>query len=164
TVISELIEVIGKDNVSLAWQEEVTKEETDVEHALKALGVPVETFWGSTLYHKDDIPFRTANSLPDVYSQFRAKVEKISKVRALQNMPGRLLPLPSGLDPQQLPTMSDLGVPEIAPDERSAFPFSGGETSALDRLNKYLWETDSVAVYKETRNGMVGSDYSTKFS
>ncbi|CAH1793089.1 unnamed protein product [Owenia fusiformis] len=75
-----------------------------------------------------------------------------------------LLPLPSGLDPQQLPTMSDLGVQEIAPDKRSAFPFSGGETSALDRLNKYLWETDSVAVYKETRDGMVGSDYSTKFS
>ncbi|CAH1793090.1 unnamed protein product [Owenia fusiformis] len=37
TVISELIKVIGKDNVSLAWQEEVTKEKTDVEDALKAL-------------------------------------------------------------------------------------------------------------------------------
>ena len=48
--------------------------------------------------------------------------------------------------------------------DRSAFPFSGGETSALERLNYYLWASDCVAKYKETRNGLIGQDYSTKFS
>lgn len=49
-------------------------------------------------------------------------------------------------------------------DSRSAIEFHGGESVALDRLNHYLWQTDSVATYKETRNGMIGADYSTKFS
>ena len=49
-------------------------------------------------------------------------------------------------------------------DARTAFPFSGGETAGLARLESYLFGTDAVAVYKETRNGLLGSDYSTKFS
>jgi deoxyribodipyrimidine photo-lyase len=28
----------------------------------------------------------------------------------------------------------------------------------------YFWKTDAVASYKETRNGLIGADYSTKFS
>lgn len=52
----------------------------------------------------------------------------------------------------------------IPVDPRSAIDFKGGESVAIDRLNHYLWQTDSVATYKETRNGMIGADYSTKFS
>lgn len=40
---------------------------------------------------------------------------------------------------------------------RSAHPWQGGEDVALDRL-------DSVSDYKLTRNGLVGTEYSTKFS
>lgn len=53
---------------------------------------------------------------------------------------------------------------EPVPVDHSVFPFPGGETTALARLESYLWETDNVATYKETRNGMIGSEYSTKFS
>ena len=42
--------------------------------------------------------------------------------------------------------------------------FKGGETEALARLKYYLWDTDLVATYFQTRNGMLGGDYSTKFS
>ena len=42
--------------------------------------------------------------------------------------------------------------------------FEGGETAGLERLRYYLWETDLVKDYKETRNGLIGSDYSSKFS
>lgn len=42
--------------------------------------------------------------------------------------------------------------------------FRGGETAALARLRHYLWGSDSVASYFDTRNGMLGPDYSTKFS
>jgi deoxyribodipyrimidine photo-lyase len=34
----------------------------------------------------------------------------------------------------------------------------------LRRLNHYLWGSNSIATYKETRNGLIGSDYSSKFS
>ena len=49
-------------------------------------------------------------------------------------------------------------------DPRGVLDFQGGETVALERLNHYLFGTDSIATYKETRNGLVGADYSTKFS
>ena len=42
--------------------------------------------------------------------------------------------------------------------------FKGGETEALARLKYYLWDTDLVASYFQTRNRMLGGDYSTKFS
>ena len=42
--------------------------------------------------------------------------------------------------------------------------FKGGETEALARLKYYLWDTDLLANYFQTRNGMLGGDYSTKFS
>lgn len=45
----------------LAYQQEVTKEETDVEQVLdvfcKKKNVQVVALWGATLYHKDDLPF-----------------------------------------------------------------------------------------------------------
>lgn len=40
----------------------------------------------------------------------------------------------------------------------------GGEEQALARLKHYLWDSDSVATYFDTRNGMLGGAYSTKFS
>jgi len=49
-------------------------------------------------------------------------------------------------------------------DERAVLDFKGGETAALERLNHYLWETDCIKSYKETRNGLIGANYSSKFS
>ena len=50
----------------------------------------------------------------------------------------------------------------------SAFPFRGGEAAALDRLRYYVnpdqGDSSLICSYKQTRNGLVGSDYSTKFS
>ncbi len=42
--------------------------------------------------------------------------------------------------------------------------FHGGEDVALARLQHYLWDTDAVATYFDTRNGMLLADQSTKFS
>eukprot|EP00879_Flechtneria_rotunda_P029690 GHRR01032130.1.p1 GENE.GHRR01032130.1~~GHRR01032130.1.p1 ORF type:complete len:117 (-),score=28.86 GHRR01032130.1:11-361(-) len=39
----------------------------------------------------------------------------------------------------------------------------GGETGALKRLQYYFWDTDLITKYFDTRNGMLGGDYSTKF-
>ena len=57
-------------------------------------------------------------------------------------------------------------------DKRTQFPFEGGETSAINRLNYFVWGNNNgigkgvgpIKTYKKTRNGSVGSDYSTKFS
>lgn len=58
-------------------------------------------------------------------------------------------------------------------DPRSAFPFTGGETSALARLDDYLGKHlsegkvqggNKAMGYKDTRNGLLGEGFSTKFS
>ncbi|TKY87726.1 hypothetical protein EX895_003307 [Sporisorium graminicola] len=48
----------------------------------------------------------------------------------------------------------------------SAFPYKGGETEALKRLDHYFGggKSSPGASYKETRNQMLGADYSTKFA
>ena len=41
-------------------------------------------------------------------------------------------------------------------DERGVLPFKGGETAARVRVHHYLWQSNLVATYKDTRNGLVG--------
>lgn len=54
----------------------------------------------------------------------------------------------------------------VKPSSASFKPiiFSGGETVALDRSNYYIWKSKLIQTYKETRNGLLGMDYSSKYS
>jgi len=167
---------------TLIFHQEATKEELDDESALLQLckdsGIQWRTFWGASLYHKDDLPFNKLiregskiPDVPDVYTEFRKAVESKSKVRPLFATPDVLPPVPQNIVSDELPNIEQLNnvlnkdsrISDI-PIETSAFPFKGGETSALERLNHYLWKTNAVNTYKESRNGLVGTDYSTKFS
>jgi len=49
-------------------------------------------------------------------------------------------------------------------DGRAAIKPQGGESKGLERLKHYFFESKNISQYKETRNGLVGSDYSSKFS
>lgn len=166
-VIEDLIKQIGPVS-AVALQEEATKEELDVEKSVKQVctqhGVKFHTMWGSTLYHRDDLPFRHISSLPDVYTQFRKVVEAQCKVRPTLQMPEKLKSLPADLEEGSVPTAEDLGQQDPLTDPRTAFPCSGGESQALQRLQHYFWDTNLVASYKDTRNGLIGMDYSTKFA
>lgn len=42
--------------------------------------------------------------------------------------------------------------------------FKGGEKAAAKRLEHYFWKEDRLKNYKFTRNGLLGADYSSKFS
>ena len=64
----------------------------------------------------------------------------------------------------KIPTLETLGYSSIEIDRQSAFPFKGGEDKALQRLHYYLWESKNLSSYKETRNGLIGIDYSSKLS
>ena len=44
------------------------------------------------------------------------------------------------------------------------FHLSGGSKNGHNRIKNYLWDTKKISTYKETRNGLVGKDYSSKFS
>merc|ERR1719266_3047831 len=134
------------------------------EECCQGQGAKVTELWGSTLFHRQDIPYKNADSIPNTYTQFRKEVESRGRVRPVIEMPLQLKPLPPDFEAGQPPSLEDLGVDHVNRDHRSAFPFSGGETTGLARLQDYLWGSHSVATYKETRNGLVGQNYSTKFS
>lgn len=97
-------------------------------------------------------------------------VEQKCRIRTPVSTPGTLRPLPSLEDANasvisEVPTVEQLGF-EPAPekDERAVMPFNGGETAGLKRVRQYIWEEDRLRSYKETRNGLLGSEFSSKFS
>jgi deoxyribodipyrimidine photo-lyase len=55
------------------------------------------------------------------------------------------------------------GVPAYPDGAESAHPFQGGETAGTERL-RHLIKAGLMHSYKETRNGMLGSTFSTKLS
>ncbi|MEM8503542.1 MAG: DASH family cryptochrome [Cyanobacteria bacterium P01_D01_bin.1] len=149
------------------WHEEVTSEETEVEQrletALNQLKVTSEVYWGTTLYHPDDLPFEI-KQLPEVFTQFRKAVEKGSQVFPTFTAPESLPSLPTEVETGRLPSLSDLGLEPAPIDEKGVLQFKGGESEGLKRLQHYFWDADRLQTYKETRNGMLGADYSSKFS
>ncbi|MFQ4140208.1 DASH family cryptochrome [Nodosilinea sp. PGN35] len=163
-VIPELVKAHGIDTVY--WHEEVTSEELQVEQTLEsklaAMGCATEVYWGATLYHPDNLPFDIGR-LPEVFTQFRKKVEHHSTVDVALPTPKKMPPLPP-VDLGEMPTLADFGLEPPLPDRRAVLTFAGGETAGLARLHHYVWEADCLRRYKETRNGMVGADYSSKLS
>ena len=147
---------------------EVTSEEVAVERTLRAAleagGRKLALVWQATLHHRDDLPYRSIAELPDVFTEFRKDVEKKSAVRVPEDAPRALPPLPAGIDAGAMPLPRDLGVEETRIDGRAVLPFRGGESRARERLDHYVWKGDHLRSYKQTRNGLLGADYSSKFS
>lgn len=121
----------------------------------------LKLIWGTTMYHLDDIPF-DHSSLPDVYTQFRKSIEAKCTVRGCIRIPSSFGPPPSVVDWGSVPLIEQLGL--HSPKVSKGMRFVGGESAALGRVNEYFWKKDLLKVYKETRNEMLGPDYSTKFS
>ena len=144
---------------------EVAFEEKQTEKLVQAelfkLRCELETFSTSTLYHAEDLPFSIKN-IPDVFTNFRKKTEQDATIRAAFKMPEKINS-PS-IPELNLPSLKDLDLEFKNMDTRAAIQFVGGETEAINRLNHYFFETKNLSNYKETRNGMVGADYSSKFS
>jgi deoxyribodipyrimidine photo-lyase len=155
-ILPQLAREIQADEVYTS--EEITQEENEVdslvEERLKADERKVKFFWESTLFHVDDLPMDIEH-LPDVFTQFRNKVEKFSKIRTVFKTPENLI----------FKELIEVGhIPNLSVDENITVNFKGGETEAINRLNHYFWEKDLLKIYKETRNEMLGLDYSSKFS
>jgi len=154
----------------LTAQAEHTPEELEIEAAVEravgAEGCLCSWIEGHTLFHPDDLPM-DLEALPDIFTQFRKKVEKLSEVRECIPAPQRLTApadLTSDAVPDLVEFLENTGQTMPPADSRSVLPFKGGASEARARLKHYFWDTKKLAVYKKTRNGLVGADYSSKFS
>jgi deoxyribodipyrimidine photo-lyase len=146
-------------------KKEVAHEEkeikTTVEKELWKQKCVLEEFSTSTLYHALDLPFGIRD-IPEVFSTFRKRIEKETPIRPALDAP-ETIKSPS-IAPIHLPILKDLGFNEPVQDSRSVLNFKGGETEAKARLDYYFFDSKSLSNYKETRNGLIGPDYSSKFS
>ncbi|MDX2099197.1 MAG: DASH family cryptochrome [Leptolyngbyaceae cyanobacterium bins.59] len=156
----------GLEVTAVYYYREVTAEERNVEAslqtALQEWGISLQGFWGHTLYHPDDLPF-AIDSIPELFTHFRKQIEKNTPIRSTYQAPDRLPALPD-LESGELPGLSEFGLELPKPDDRAVLSFQGGEQAGFARLNHYFWQQDHLQRYKETRNRMLGADYSSKFS
>jgi deoxyribodipyrimidine photo-lyase len=143
----------------------VASEEQQTEDLVKSELVKIhcnfQTFSTSTLYLAEDLPF-PVKDIPDVFTHFRKATELKAVVRKALAKPS-CIKSPE-IKPIDLPSFADLNLAFTAMDNRAALKFIGGETEAIARLNHYFFESRAISQYKETRNGLVGADYSSKFS
>jgi len=150
---------------SIYTQKEWTREEISTNNLIRDTLPENVNFienYDQFLYHPEAVSTDFSN-IPDVFTVFRKKLEKTVKIEAEFSI--SKLSLENIVENKtEIPTLKHLGFDEYTPNIKSAFPFSGGEDAGLERLHTYFFETKKVSFYKNTRNGLVGKDYSTKFS
>jgi deoxyribodipyrimidine photo-lyase len=177
-LLGDLKESPSSVRTKLIYQDEPCSEETDVARKVKKLFQSSEPVWGSTLYELTDLPYESnLHALPDTFTPFRNQVEKKSTIRPPLSIPVQYPTFPTGEEfpisqdhLTTLPTLETLGYTKdqvehaTFQDPRGVMTFKGGETAALERLKDYIWDKDLLRTYFDTRNGMIGADYSSKFS
>ncbi|XP_010938383.2 blue-light photoreceptor PHR2 [Elaeis guineensis] len=172
TVLVDIARAVGADAVYAHREvshDEVRAEER-VAKAMEAEGVEVKYFWGSTLYHIDDLSFEV-EQMPSTYGGFREKVQGVAvrkTIEALDQIKG--LPSRGDVDPGEIPSLVDLGLnpaPTMSQDGKPTMNASlvGGETEALERLKKLAAECRAQPNKGEgSRDSIYGASFSCKIS
>jgi len=164
---------------------EENQQEDDLKTIADRLGIAVH-WWADEKYliETDDLPFDDLSELPNVFTSFRKSVEPLRENRrTVLPAPASLPSLPDSIPPQSSPFLvpdsiealkwclmkpleSGLGLidpPQAVDSSASAHPFLGGSTTAHARI-KHLIESGIICRYADTRNRMIGPDFSTKLS
>jgi deoxyribodipyrimidine photo-lyase len=158
---------------------EETSEEKDVESKIKPHQCGLKRVWGGMLYMPSDIGCRP-DEVPLLFTKFKNTAESVGHIRNPIPAPQELPPLPALADPKLmgqleealtfLPSLEQLGYSAdeadaaLEDDPRGVMSFVGGETSAMRRIRKWMFDDDKLKEYFEIRNGMLGEAYSSKLS
>ena len=156
--VPKLLQSYGADRCYA--QKEDAAEETEQEHLI-ADKINLILSGGKGIWEETDLPF-ALKDLPAVFSSFRRKVEKKMQIRSLYPPPKNMTC--SWETKTALPAITSLGFEEYPKEERAVLDFRGGAKEAKKWMNQWIWERDCLKEYKDTRNGMVGANYSSKLS
>lgn len=135
------------------------QEEKDLQEWATNIGIKSRFFLERTLYASSSLPFGLQD-LPEVFSKFRGKVEKRAQVvDPIEE------PQVSHIVPASIPFASELSIERLATiHPQSAHPLKGGTREAWKQLDYYIWDSERITTYKETRNQLLGTDFSSKIS
>jgi len=147
-----------KSNIVFATKEVGWYEESE-EKTLNENGFDLRLYEDQNLFELEKLPY-DIEELPLIFTHFRKKVEKNVTIRNIEKYE-----IPSYSTKEfSFKKLVNVEHPKTKLSNKSAYPFIGGEDDGIKRLNSYLWETNNIENYKETRNGLVGTEYSSKFS
>ena len=164
---SDLFELAGKSTevllqlvrdtaaIAIYCEQIEAPEEIEQVRSLQEQGVEVQEFWQSSMLEPQDLPFALEN-IPDVFTAFRREIERAGLKFAQPIHAPKKIPVLPGYLPQHL-LASSSAQPVSHPY------FVGGASHAQAHLKQYL-ERRLPDSYKETRNQLIGMDYSSKFS
>jgi deoxyribodipyrimidine photo-lyase len=152
-------------------------EEREAIAKLQASGVTVQAVHGGGLFDPDDLPF-ALEPFPVPFTRFRKLIETAQWPSVAPLAAPTALPpsaeLPADFYAQAREQVAALlhshsaSAQQCSTATRSALPYTepawqGSETAGLAHLARYF-SSGLVADYKATRNGLLGSDYSSKWS
>ena len=164
--VQVLVETIKKYGVQkvyvkkeVAWEEKTLQSKAEIE--LWKNKCLLEIYSSSTLYQATDFPF-SIKDMPKLFTEFRKKVEKESVIRTETPYP-KEIKTPKISETANLESLR-MKFPKPYSNDKSAFPFSGGESEAWNRIESYFFKEKNLLQYKETRNGLIGTSYSSKLS
>ena len=180
-ILPALIKSIKKEDseqVEVWMQDEYTTEERDEVDRIKTAISGMADFHmveENTLVSIKDLPYKV-DQISNVYTEFRKSVEPLDHVRKCYDTPSSFPALPKYTIDSDYEVPEDMnkcievlcekvgGIPKIP--SNTAHPMLGGEDEAVARLHHYIkgGKDSPAAHYKETRNQMLGPDFSTKFS
>lgn len=145
---------------------EICSEELRIEHQVretlrrKARG-RLHLFWGFELYHRDDLDFDPARARGpfNSYTSFRRRLEDRSSVRWSQHENPSFR---SGQGSSATWHRADVSLPTVQEvmgaryrkaddpgeekDPRAEIRWKGGETAALERVQKYIWDDENLSL------------------
>lgn len=154
-VLPQLLQSLGAQAVHCEQIE--APEELEQLALLRDMGIDIQECWQSSMLDPQYFSFEI-QKMPDIFTQFRRAVEGeglkfANPIATLKAMP----PLPSIND------LSELAAEATLAHEHLQVGYLGGESYAQAHLKQYL-ERRLPDSYKETRNQLIGKDYSSKFS
>jgi len=192
-ILPQLVEELGAD--TLYFSRECAPEERSVESFTCARLEPSRTrvirAWTGFLINPDKLPFAIEET-PDVFSDFRRRVEKVGLENLVLRAPE--IDFSVSKNSRQLTTAGTLAYRtvqkhlqkissqaawfEILPEESALLQaveqvqgprekmnlLCGGERQGQTRVDDYIFNKRSIATYFETRNGLLGLNDSTLFS
>jgi deoxyribodipyrimidine photo-lyase len=163
TSLEVLSELVAKNDVQRIYLEELpgTQEEDEkrtIEVFCADKNIQCISRWQRTLIRIEDLPMHWSK-LPRVFTAFRIAVEKTWKIWPLVDISKWPTILHQESDP--FPIHLEQNVPF---DRRASMNFIGGSKAGKERIGYYCSDPLLLGQYKETRNGLVGADYSSKLS
>ena len=152
-VISDILQIIRVTDI-YCQQIEAPEEKIEVQ-SLVDLNISIKQSWQSTMLEPLDLPFEVSQ-MPDMYTVFRRKIEE-AKLKFARPLPKLNLVPPL---PERASQLSNINFEQKVQKE---LQFRGGESHALAHIEQYL-NRRLPDTYKQTRNGLMGMNYSSKFS